>query len=298
MNATLQKLVILGIGLCSSLHAQETRHVILVGVDGLSPDGVRTAETPALDGLMKSGAFSLHARGVMPTSSGPNWASMLNGAGPEQHGVINNDWKPGNKDIVPTAEGSVAGMFPSVFYQIRQERPDASLGCVYDWGGIGGLVELSVIDEAHDTKGAKATMKKSIGIIEEKMPTFLFIHLDEVDHAGHQFGHGTPEYYASVSEADGLIGELVDVLEKKGLKKNTVILVTSDHGGHGKGHGSASMADLEIPWIVNGPGVKEGVELNQPINTYDTAVTIAHLLNVSPHPAWIGRPVLSALQED
>jgi predicted AlkP superfamily pyrophosphatase or phosphodiesterase len=281
-----------------SLHGQEIGHVILIGVDGMSPDGVRKADTPHLDQLMKTGAFSLQARGVMPTSSGPNWASMLNGAGPEQHGVINNNWKPGNEAILPTAEGPVKGMFPSVFSQIRKQRPNALLACIYDWGGIGGLVELGIIDEAHDTKGSPATMKKAIKILEKKAPLFLFIHLDEVDHVGHDKGHGTPEYYDAVTEADELIGTLMDSLKKKGLQNKTVLIITSDHGGHGKGHGSATMADLEIPWIINGPGIKEGFELTQPVNTYDTAVTVAHLLGITAHPAWIGNPVQSALKKD
>jgi predicted AlkP superfamily pyrophosphatase or phosphodiesterase len=301
MNVKRNAIVILqliGFLFCYSIQGQEIEHVILIGVDGMSPDGVRQADTPHLDQLMKTGAYSLHARGVMPTISGPNWASMLNGAGPEQHGVFNNGWKAGNKAIIPTAEGHVKGMFPSVFSQIRRERPKALLACVYDWDGIGRLVEVGIIDEAHDIKGSPATMKKAINVLKKKAPTFLFIHLDEVDHVGHDVGHGTPEYYASVTEADELIGSLIEALEKKGLRQNTVLMVTSDHGGRGKGHGSDSMADLEIPWIINGPGIKKGVELTRPINTFDTAVTVGHLLGIPPHPAWIGRPVLTALQKD
>jgi predicted AlkP superfamily pyrophosphatase or phosphodiesterase len=58
----------------------------VIGVDGLSPDGVLKAKAPVLEGLRKTGAYSLHARAVMPTMNSPNWASMINGAGPEQHG--------------------------------------------------------------------------------------------------------------------------------------------------------------------------------------------------------------------
>jgi len=43
---------------------------------------------------MREGAWTLHARGVMPTVSSPNWASMIMGAGPEQHGVTSIDWQP------------------------------------------------------------------------------------------------------------------------------------------------------------------------------------------------------------
>ncbi|MYI84231.1 MAG: alkaline phosphatase family protein, partial [Rhodothermaceae bacterium] len=68
-------------------------HIVVVGVDGLSPDGIRQASTPNLDALMEQGASSFSARAVLPTSSSPNWASMINGAGPEQHGIISNAWQ-------------------------------------------------------------------------------------------------------------------------------------------------------------------------------------------------------------
>ncbi len=68
-------------------------HVIIIGCDGMSPDGVQKAETPNTRRLMREGAFNLHARGVMPTVSSPNWASMIMGAGPEQHGVTSNEWE-------------------------------------------------------------------------------------------------------------------------------------------------------------------------------------------------------------
>ena len=57
-----------------------TEHVVMIGLDGFSPDGIRNANTPVLDQLMATGAYTLRARGVMPTSSGPNWASILMGA--------------------------------------------------------------------------------------------------------------------------------------------------------------------------------------------------------------------------
>ena len=56
-------------------------HVVIIGVDGMSPKGVEVAKTPHMHQLMREGAYTLHARGVMPTVSSPNWASMIMGAG-------------------------------------------------------------------------------------------------------------------------------------------------------------------------------------------------------------------------
>ena len=72
------------------------------------------------------------------------------------------------------------------------------------------------------------------------------------------------------------------------------MLVTADHGGKGKGHGGNTMAEIEIPWIIAGPGVVPGKEITTAVNTYDTAATIAYIFGLTPPKCWIARPVEEA----
>lgn len=277
------------------LTAAEPRvdHVVIIGVDGLSPDGIHKAETPHLDRLIKRGAHSFTARAVMPTSSSPNWASMIMGAGPEQHGITSNDWRPDKHDLPPVTQGP-GGIFPTMFAVLKDQRPEATSAVFYDWGGFGRLFEPSIPNFVEDSDGPTNAVRSAVACWKEHEPTLTFIHLDHVDHAGHHYGHGTPEYYDSVVVADRLIGEAVDGLRAAGMLDDTAVIVTSDHGGVGKGHGGATLAEVEIPWIIAGPGIREGHALTKPINTYDTAVTAAWLLGLKPHPAWTGKPVSEA----
>ena len=48
---------------------------------------------------------------------------------------------------------------------------------------------------------------------------------------------------------------------------------------------------MVIPWIIAGPGIRGGYEIQNPINLLDTAPTLARALGIEPHPAWEGRPV-------
>src|SRR5207245_8459741 len=107
-------------------------------------------------------------------------------------------------------------------------------------------------------QGPTNTVEHAVAYLKSNKPTFIFIHLDHVDHAGHEMGHGTPEYYQAVGVADKLIGEVIQGLKDADMWKETVLLVTADHGGTGKGHGGNSMDELEIPWILTGPGVAKG----------------------------------------
>ena len=283
-----------GTSISSSSAAQTARHVIVIGVDGLSPDGVMHADTPTLDDMMANGAWSLHARGVMPTTSGANWASILDGAGPEQHGVTSNDWQVGEFNFPTSVTGS-GGFFPSIFQILTDQHPEWEVGSVYHWEGFGNLYDRRFVDydvhgESEDQTAALAT-----AYIKARRPRFLFVHFDHVDHAGHEYGHGTPQYYEAVAKADRLIAEVRQATVEAGIAGDTVILVTSDHGGVGKGHGGETLAELEIPWIASGQGITRGAELDLPINTFDTPATAAWLLGVDIPYAWLGRPVRPAL---
>jgi hypothetical protein len=143
------------------------RHLVIVGVDGLSPNGVIKANTPNMDRLMREGSWSMHARGVMPTSSSPNWASMISGAGPEQHGVTSNDWETYKFDIPPVVVGP-GGIYPTIFGVLRQRKPDAIIVCFHDWDGFGRLFERGSVDLIEDSDGPNNDIRHAVACIKDK----------------------------------------------------------------------------------------------------------------------------------
>ncbi|HAB15546.1 MAG TPA: alkaline phosphatase [Verrucomicrobiota bacterium] len=268
-------------------------HVVVIGVDGLGALAFLETNAPVMHSLMREGAWTLKARGVIPTSSSPNWASMICGAGPEQHGVTSNDWQTNKFEIEPTARNRW-GYFPTIFGALREQRPQASQVIVHDWQDFGRLVEPGVPDAVAWVKGSPLTTERAAAVIKEQKPTFLFIHFDDVDHAGHGFGWKSPQYYKSVDMVDSLIGDILHALADAGIRERTLILITADHGGVGTKHGGMTQAEIEIPWILQGPGVFRGRELKGAVNTYDTAATLAYVWGLQAPSVWIGRPVLEA----
>ena len=282
-------------GLILLATAAPVQHLVIIGCDGFGSISIQRTNTPVLHQLMEHGAYTLHARGVMPTSSSPNWASMIMGAGPEQHGVTSNEWETNKFDIIPTAIGP-RGMFPTIFGLLRQQRPQAWIACIHDWDGFGRLLEPGVADLLENVKGSPATARRAIEVIHRHKPTFLFIHFDSVDHAGHEFGWLSAEYFQAVAQMDGLIGQVLRALANAGIERETIVIMTADHGGKGKSHGLPTMEELEIPFIIAGPGIKIGHEIRAAVNTYDTAATVAFLFGLKAPEAWIGRPVRDALE--
>ncbi|GAB5562231.1 MAG: alkaline phosphatase [Synoicihabitans sp.] len=275
-------------------------HVIVIGVDGLSPQGIHLTDTPNIDQLVQRGSHTWHARAVMPTSSSPNWKSMISGAGPEQHGVTSNTWELDNYTIEPTVRGA-SGLFPTIFSVLRDQRPDSNIALFHDWQGLARLVEREACDIVVNPPGDKQTSDAAFATISAAReyfvthrPTFTFIHLDHVDHAGHQSSWLSEPYIFAVRESDLLVGRIVSAIDHAGVLEDTLILLTSDHGGLGTKHGGESMAELEIPWIIAGPGIKTDHEITTPVNIYDTAATLAKVLGVTPPEAWIAKPVEDA----
>jgi len=71
---------------------------------------------------------------------------------------------------------------------------------------------------------------------------------------------------------------------------DTLIIVTSDHGGHDSTHGENIPEDMTIPWVISGPGVVPG-ELTTQVYTMDTAATAAFALGLPIPAEWDGIPV-------
>jgi predicted AlkP superfamily pyrophosphatase or phosphodiesterase len=275
--------------------ADFTSHVLIIGCDGFGSLGLTASNAPVLHRLMSEGSYTLHARGVMPTSSSPNWASMIMGAGPEQHGVTSNDWETNKFEIAPVAVGS-GGIFPTIFGTLREQRPKAFIACVHDWDGFGRLLEPRAMDLLENVKDSPLTARRAAEVIRQYRPTFLFVHFDAVDHAGHEFGWKSVQYFQMVETVDGLIGGLLDALTDAGIRGKTVVIMTADHGGREKSHGGATMEEIEIPIIMAGPGIRRGHEIVSPVNTYDTAATVAALFGLKTPLAWIGKPISEAIE--
>ncbi|SEW43841.1 Chitobiase/beta-hexosaminidase C-terminal domain-containing protein [Chitinophaga sp. YR573] len=270
-------------------------HVVVIGVDGMSPDGIRTASTPVMHKMIADGSVKWNVRTVLPSSSSPNWASMIMGAGVEQHGIIDNDWGRGEYSL-PAIVRNEEGIFPTIFGVIRNSYPKAEIGAVYHWDGFGRLFEKSAVNYDKTFSTEDATTTSFVQYLQQKKPLFAFLHLDHVDGAGHEHGHGSDEYYHAVARADSLIGEVLVAIKKAGMEKSTLVIVTADHGGVGYGHGGATVEEAEIAMILYGKDIRNGYLIPEQAATYDLAATIAFALKIVPPYVWIGRPLKSAFQ--
>lgn len=278
--------------LLSGQAAEKAKHVVLIGLDGWGAYSVSKAEIPNIRKMMNEGCYTLKKRSALPSSSAINWASMFMGAGPELHGYT--QW--GSKvPELPSREVTENGIFPTIFYLLHKARPEAEIGCLYEWEGIKYLADTLALDyhaQAPDyNKHPEALCGMAEKYIKEKTPVLLAVCFDNPDHVGHAAGHDTPEYYAKLNELDTYVARIVQAVKDAGMFDNTIFIITADHGGINKGHGGKTMQEMETPFIICGKNVKKGGEFSESMMQYDVASTIAYIFGLKQPQVWIGRPM-------
>ncbi|WP_183576087.1 alkaline phosphatase [Mucilaginibacter sp. X5P1] len=289
MKRSIITLVVLCLTLHLSAQVKKVKHIVLIGCDGFGAYAVPDAKMPNLKKLMETGSWSLKARCVLPSSSAVNWATMLMGSGPTEHGYT--EWNSKVPEI-PSAVITKYGLYPSIFSVIRDQKPNAITAAIYSWPGIGPLIEqkaITIVVPGNDNDDF--CVDTTVSIIKREKPLFTFIHLDQPDGVGHAIGHRTPAYYDTLQNVDTRIGKIVQAVKDAGIADETIIIVTADHGGINKGHGGKSLDEVQIPWVINGPGIKKDHEINDFIITYDTAATIAWIFGLKMPQSWRGKAV-------
>jgi len=271
------------------------KHVFVVGIDAMSTQGMEKANTPNMDYMIKNGSICRSVRTVIPSSSSPNWGSMLAGAGVEAHGITSNDWAPDNYKVKPVGITNY-GLFPTIVYVVRKQLPNAKIGMIYQWDGFGNLFEKNVATVDKSYPSEMATAEALAEYIRTEKPAFTFTQLDDVDHCGHTFGHMTEQYLKSIEDADKCVGMVLKAVKDAGIEDESLVVVVADHGGVGYGHGGESWEEMTVPFILCGKNIKKGYEIQQQTYMFDVAPTIAYALRLDVPYAWFGRPMRSAFE--
>lgn len=277
---------------CNSKQKPLADHVIVIALDGWgSAHFQNNPEIPNIRSLMENGSYTLKKRSVAPSSSAPNWASMFMGAGPELHGYTK--WGSKTPEL-ESRELTEDGIFPTVFYLLRKQRPESEIGCMYEWNGIKYVIDslaCNVYQQAENHKENPAELcEMSEKYIKEAKPNFFVTVFDAPDHSGHTNGFYSEDYDNTVELMDTFTGRIIQAAKDAGIYDDTIFIVTADHGGKGDKHGSYSLEEMETPFIVAGKNVKKLGVFDDSMMQYDVASTIAYIFGLTQPQVWVGRP--------
>lgn len=90
------------------------------------------------------------------------------------------------------------------------------------------------------------------------------------------------DYYCQCAFLDSIVGTLLEYLKAKDLLSSTIIAFCSDHGTHLGDYGFVQKQtffnpSVNVPFIVKGPGVAEGVQIKTPVSLGQLVPTLLDL---------------------
>jgi arylsulfatase A-like enzyme/tetratricopeptide (TPR) repeat protein len=289
------------VSLAAPSSGAEPSSVLLITIDTLRADrlgayGYAAAKTPHLDRLAEKGVLFLCAFTHCPVTL-PSHATLLTGRLPYQHGVRSNSLYRLSDSETTLAEtlksaGYATAAFVSAAALDRRFGLDQGFD-VYD-DEMAPLGSGQLIAE----RDASSVTAKALGWLAEAgpRPFFLWVHYFDPHHP-----YAPPEpfrsdfsdaaYDGEIAYCDRHIGRLLETLETSNRLRNTVILVTADHGESLGEHGEETHgiflydATLRVPLIMSGPGVPHGIKDNRgPVGLVDLFPTTLSLLNLEGPP--------------
>ena len=277
-------------GASRPLRGRVADHIIIISVDGLRPDAIEKYQAPNIQRLMREGRYSMTAQTISISKTLPSHTSMLTGVDAETHGITWNSDRTGEFGHVKV---------PTVFGLAREAG--FSTAAFFSKTKFHHIDVPSTIDHVRAPKGGPIpwNARKTVDLMREHLdghaPNLMFVHLADADFTGHSFGWMGWMYGMAVREVDLAVGSVIAAADERFGRGAYTVIVTSDHGGHNKSHGTTDPVDTTIPWIVWGAGVQRGDTLSG-IRTMDTAATALWMLGLETPSSFAGKPIAEAFR--
>ena len=268
--------------------------VLVIGIDGVRPDALRIANTPAIDELISEGAFTDNTKILgdryreNETISGPGWSSFLTGVWADKHGVHDNTFRGQNYDE-----------YPHFFVHLKRSFPNAVTGSFVDWEPIDTFIlrDADVREvcpaSSEDSllqKDAKLANKAAEFLVHGN-PDAVFVYFGQVDEIGHKDGFhpSVRSYLHALQTVDDHIASLIQSIKSRPeyLEENWLVIISTDHGGRGRKHrGGHDVPEILTTFlVVSGVRSEKGL-IDEPSYIVDVPVTALTHLGVSVDSAW------------
>ena len=256
--------------------------VLLCVLDGLRPDAIAATSTPTIDALLARGRWTLSARTVMPSVTLPCHMSLFHSVDPGRHGIVTNLWTP---QVRP-----VPGLFDIA------HAAGIRTGAYYNWEELRDLWRPGALDvgyfwrDCRSLAGDRRVAAEAARSIPADGVELAFVYFGYPDECAHRHGWMSSQYLEAVSNADACLGEVLASLEE-----GWTVIVTADHGGHERSHGSDLPEDMTIPLVIASlrGTVGEGAgEIAGDVSIMDVAPTVAGLLGLPVPDEWDGRGIV------
>ena len=257
----------------------EKNKVILISVDGMRPDGFLSCGNPYIHELMSKAYYTLDGKTVLPSVTLPCHMSLFHSVEPQRHGITTNLYIPMARPI--------DGLFE------RLKGIEATCAMYYGWEPLRDVARpeslmFSEYIQAYTGESVDTELTDSaLARIGKNKPDFVFLYMVDTDEkGGHDNGWMSDEYLRRISMAVDNIRRVMEVCGDE-----YTVVITADHGGHDRTHGTDLPEDTTIPMFYIGERFEAGKRFSGG-SILDIAPTIAELMGATPAAAWEGKSLI------
>ena len=252
--------------------------VLLILADGMRPDAL--AGCADAQAVLKDSVYTLNAKTVMPSVTLPCHMSLFYSVDPSRHGTTTNTFAPQVRPIDGLCDVLKAQKKTSAFF--------------YSWGELRDLCRPSSLNFSTFIKGISigydlANNKltdAAIDLLNSTDIDFTFLYLGYPDNAGHSHGWMSEKYMEAIDNSWYNIRKILSALNDE-----YAVIITADHGGHDRTHGSSSPEDMTIPMIFTGAAKELALDLLN-VSIMDIAPTVTALIGAEKDDEWEGKCLL------
>ena len=277
--------------------ARTRPNVVLYVVDALRPDrlgfsGYAKDTSPFLDSLARGGVVFRNAY-AQATWTKPSVATLLTSLHPQTHGVGARS----SLDALPDGATTLQGLLREQGYLTAQFTANPFAGSLsnldqgFDWAFGPEAFPLRDPDAKRNKPHSDDIHARLLPWLTAHAAGRFFVYVHSIDphppcsapRGARRLPGGDSEsdlYDEEIRFNDDQLRALTEALEALGLTRDTLLVVTADHGEafgeHGSsGHGlSVRQEELRIPLLFSRPGTLPPRALETPVGSLDVMPTI------------------------
>ncbi|MFC7078063.1 sulfatase-like hydrolase/transferase [Haloarcula halophila] len=111
-----------------------------------------------------------------------------------------------------------------------------------------------------------------------------------------------PDYYGICRRIDECVGDLLETLAGQGVRDDTIVVFTADHGSHFRTRNeeykrSCHEGSVRVPLVATGPGFADCGRVSELTSLLDLPPTLLDAAGIDPPEEMAGRSLLSLLDD-
>lgn len=258
--------LLLSLPTLSRAEPAKDQHVILVSIDGF-PAYLWHDPTLMVPNLRKLAAGGASAKALTVSNPSITWinhTTLVTGVEPRKHGVLFNGLlvrKDGVPPVIEQWADKSRMVFVPTLYDVAHQaglttaesdwvaitnpgtinwsfaelpKPDDAVVKEMIAAGVATEEEIGWMQMGPNRKGVpfldSMWTRAAIHLFETHRPNLLLYHTLNTDYSHHMHGPRSGPGFTALELADRLLGDLIDAVDRSGLREKTTIVVATDHG--------------------------------------------------------------------